>query len=308
MSSTRRIPGGLPSNPRSRIARPSSPHVASHQLGTSPTQKHPQKATLTQRGAFQTASKVNLPHSQNDYHGRTDTRDYGYTSSISSSKSSFWTDTNGSNHSSRTTLRDFGDPTLAGYGNPNPDNLGVYQGRDAEINPIKNSSPVWDRVAVVANVITQEVSKVWSTGLSPLNNIALPDDEGGESHLTFVMRAYHLSKARHPGDLPDWLFSEKERGRGGVSRSDPLDNHSTQERENHPAQQAEPRNRPDIYQVNRTKDSEPLSNNHRFLHTGPSRGTTFPGHKQEIGGSDRLKVKRELRRKPPTANFPSREH
>lgn len=42
-----------------------------------------------------------------------------------------------------------------------------------------------------------------------------------ESHLLRVMRNYHLSKARTPSDLPDWLFSAKERGQpGGSLRSE----------------------------------------------------------------------------------------
>lgn len=35
---------------------------------------------------------------------------------------------------------------------------------------------------------------------------------GSESRLTRAMKAYHIEKARYPGDLPEWLFTERERG------------------------------------------------------------------------------------------------
>ncbi|KAF8902124.1 hypothetical protein CPB84DRAFT_1776672 [Gymnopilus junonius] len=35
------------------------------------------------------------------------------------------------------------------------------------------------------------------------------------------MRAYHLAKARTPSELPEWLFSERERGQGGLLHIDP---------------------------------------------------------------------------------------
>lgn len=44
------------------------------------------------------------------------------------------------------------------------------------------------------------------------------------------MRAYHLSKAQNPSELPNWLFSEKERGQlGGLLRAE-LPSDDTQSR------------------------------------------------------------------------------
>ncbi|KAF8201417.1 hypothetical protein BJ912DRAFT_945316 [Pholiota molesta] len=77
----------------------------------------------------------------------------------------------------------------------------------------------WDKVTEVAAIFTQEMNKVWATGLHPLvaGDVAADD----ESELTRVMRAYHLSKARNPSELPNWLFSERERGQlGGLLRAE----------------------------------------------------------------------------------------
>ena len=41
---------------------------------------------------------------------------------------------------------------------------------------------------------------------------------GSDSHLTKVIKAYHISKASSVADLPDWLFSESERGQTSRSR------------------------------------------------------------------------------------------
>jgi len=46
--------------------------------------------------------------------------------------------------------------------------------------------------------------------LSPKSSSA-ENSPGHGSHLVRVMKAYHLAKARHPSDLPDWLFDERER-------------------------------------------------------------------------------------------------
>lgn len=46
--------------------------------------------------------------------------------------------------------------------------------------------------------------------LSPKSSSA-ENSFGHSSHLVGVMKAYHLAKARHPSDLPDWLFDERER-------------------------------------------------------------------------------------------------
>ncbi|KAJ3485670.1 hypothetical protein NLI96_g4799 [Meripilus lineatus] len=50
---------------------------------------------------------------------------------------------------------------------------------------------------------------------------------GQESRLTRALKSYHISKARAPSDLPEWLFEEKERkvpGRLRVVNPSPEDN------------------------------------------------------------------------------------
>lgn len=102
------------------------------------------------------------------------------------------------------------------------------------------------RVAEVATVLTQEVSKMWSFKIPTLGISS--NDEGillfhysqmihsliklsttePESDLTKAMRAYHLSKACEPSDLPAWLFTDTERGGGGFLRSESLTTGSIQ--------------------------------------------------------------------------------
>lgn len=74
---------------------------------------------------------------------------------------------------------------------------------------LENGDSIWNRVAAAASVLTVNVNKAWYSRIG-----ALEEDEtasGRDSHLIHVMRAYHLAKARHPSDLPDWLFDERER-------------------------------------------------------------------------------------------------
>lgn len=42
---------------------------------------------------------------------------------------------------------------------------------------------------------------------------------GEESRLTRAIKAYHIEKAQQPSDLPEWLFSERERGVRALTRS-----------------------------------------------------------------------------------------
>ncbi|KAG1827353.1 uncharacterized protein BJ212DRAFT_1311724 [Suillus subaureus] len=74
---------------------------------------------------------------------------------------------------------------------------------------LENGDSIWNRVAAAASVLTVNVNKAW------YSRILASDDEetapGRDSHLIRVMKAYHLAKARHPSDLPDWLFDERER-------------------------------------------------------------------------------------------------
>jgi hypothetical protein len=74
---------------------------------------------------------------------------------------------------------------------------------------LENGDSIWNRVAAAASVLTVNVNKAW------YSRIGTSEEEetapGRDSHLIRVMKAYHLAKARHPSDLPDWLFDERER-------------------------------------------------------------------------------------------------
>jgi len=150
---------------------------------------------------------------------------------------------------------------------------------------------VWTRVTEAASALTQEVSKVWATGISlaPLGNGEDEDTQGGESHLTKVMRAYHLSKARTPAELPEWLFSERERGLKGTLRPDPPSNRS----QGVPslAQPAERRNRRDAYHPELPPASERSSQKPPHVSN-----FTAPVQPRAVGGTDRLKMMREHKR------------
>lgn len=119
-----------------------------------------------------------------------------------------------------------------------------------------------------------------------------------ESHLTKVMRAYHLARARTPAELPEWLFSERERGLKGSVAHPERPNNRGQEVPS-PAQPAQRRNRPDNYHSDRS--------------TAPDRSTEKPfrgGNLTEetpartASGTDRLKMMRDLKRNATTVRGP----
>ncbi|KAH7916047.1 hypothetical protein BJ138DRAFT_1097451 [Hygrophoropsis aurantiaca] len=57
--------------------------------------------------------------------------------------------------------------------------------------------------------MTVNVNKAWSAKIEKMSGEETPP--GHDSRLTRAMKAYHLTKARHPTDLPEWLFDERER-------------------------------------------------------------------------------------------------
>ncbi|KAG2157062.1 hypothetical protein DEU56DRAFT_874688 [Suillus clintonianus] len=144
-----------------------------------------------------------------------------------------------SQFSSSTSLEDFLDPSNKSTG---PDktlqtdpNLCLDPHEDPQhgryFSILENGDSVWNRVAAAASVLTVNVNKAWYSriGTSEGEETA----PGRDSHLIRVMKAYHLAKARHPSDLPDWLFDERERKpslssrftespRGAVSNVQPL--------------------------------------------------------------------------------------
>lgn len=96
---------------------------------------------------------------------------------------------------------------------------------------LENGDSIWNRVAAAASVLTVNANKAWYSRIG-----ASEEEEtapGRDSHLIRVMKAYHLAKAHHPSELPEWLFDERERKpslssrftespRGGASDAQPL--------------------------------------------------------------------------------------
>jgi len=144
----------------------------------------------------------------------------------------------------------------------------------------------WNRVSEAANVFTQEVTKAWTAGLNPLglSNGYSGDDKEEESHLTRVMRAYHLSKAQTLSELPDWLFSERERGQvGGLLRTD------TRYADTHKESSGPSRNQVGTNQISSTRNSDAGLKNSS---TPVARAPTLA----KASGADRLKMLRNSRR------------
>ncbi|KIP09116.1 hypothetical protein PHLGIDRAFT_347111 [Phlebiopsis gigantea 11061_1 CR5-6] len=71
-------------------------------------------------------------------------------------------------------------------------------------------SSLWSRVAEAAGSLTVNVSRAWEVNITRYSGEVTPPGE--ESRLARAMKAYHIGKARHPSDLPEWLFDERDRG------------------------------------------------------------------------------------------------
>ncbi|KIM49158.1 hypothetical protein M413DRAFT_21429 [Hebeloma cylindrosporum] len=287
MSSVSRTPRGLPANPRPRAKSATKPPVPPeskyqpHDALSLPTNPRARRPSIPREQMLDSDwNPSQKPRRRNDLSGARNARSSGNSSPTSSSGSSFGARDNRSQASSRTSLQS--DEGRQGKESGSDANS-YLPSRDSTDNDsptanAKDTGFVWNRVAEVASVFTQEFSKVWATGLLPVGTTA--DTEEGESHLTLVMRAYHLSKARTPSELPDWLFSDRERGQVGLLRSPPNDAARTD-----PAQQAQRDSRPD---------------NHGSKNLGPypkdsTRPRTTPPAR--FSGSDRLRSIREDRRK-----------
>jgi len=286
-ASTRRVPLGLPTNPRSR--QPMPVFSGSRQYEDSrPSRSMPASRTRNpppQREQVpDTNRRVYQPQQRDDYPETRNVRRSGDSSSTSSSEneSSFWSRGNSSQSSSRTTPGSDDELTYSEmdretYSNDSQDNNSHSYAA--------NTGYVWSRVTEVANVFTHEVSKVWATGLGN----AVYENVEGESHLINVMRAYHLFKARTPSELPEWLFSERERGQGGLLRLDPRNDGGEAKAE--PIQPAQRRNRPEITYQDKSPRLGTQSKNIK---------TAMPLEQSKVSGADRLKQMRSLRRTAPT--------
>ncbi|KJA20190.1 hypothetical protein HYPSUDRAFT_818903 [Hypholoma sublateritium FD-334 SS-4] len=206
------------------------------------------------------------------------------TSSISST-SSIWAGGKSSVTSSRTTLpsEEEGDQE---QGQKPYLRLNDVQERKREINDAGGFT--WNKVSEAANVFTQEVTKAWTAGLNPLglSNGYSGADKEEESHLTRVMRAYHLSKARTPSELPDWLFSERERGQVGLLRLDARHVDTLKETS------GTSRNQVATSQLSSTRNFDAGLKNFQNFPTPVARAPALA----KASGTDRLKILRDSRR------------
>ncbi|KAG2150625.1 uncharacterized protein EDB93DRAFT_325841 [Suillus bovinus] len=159
-------------------------------------------------------------------------RESSTSASSKSSASSFsFRERMNSQSSSSTSLEDYFKPPTKSTGPDKPSKTVLDQHEDPKhgtyFSTLENGHNIWNRVAAAASVLTVNVNKAW------YSRIGASDEEGGgtsiitfpclpkfsivetapgrDSHLTRVMKVYHLAKARHPSDLPDWLFDERER-------------------------------------------------------------------------------------------------
>ncbi|CAA7271735.1 unnamed protein product [Cyclocybe aegerita] len=290
-----RVTAGLPTNPRQRVARPFPPPQAAPRQQD---EQRPMRSISTPRPRHVSTHSEGVPvtrtrtqsRPRNDYQATRDARlsresnSTSASSSSASSERSFWA--RSSQRSSRTTLPsddklEYNNGGQEGYKpSGSQEESSFYSFRDID------TGVVWSRVTGAASTLTQEVSKAWASGLGPLNH---EDDDEEDSHLTRVMRAYHLSKARTPAELPDWLFSERERGQGGLLRPDAPNDGSHVK----PVPSTERRHPRDMQSFPRPTHSDAQSKSIR----------SRAGHSEEMTaarprptGMDRLKSIRDLKR------------
>lgn len=186
--------------------------------------------------------------------------------------------------------------------------LFVFSGDPSTFNV--DTGHVWSRVTEAANVITG-VGKVLASGLASYSG---GDEEGPhllstsivpnihllilvepDNHLTNVLRAYHLAKAASPSDLPDWLFTERERRLPGFQQSEASS--EGQARGDRLAQTSETSYRRDIHRtqyLERTFEQPPEPTYRRESPSQSSQSRAF---------GDRL---RDLRKVPGASSIPSR--
>ncbi|OAX44610.1 hypothetical protein K503DRAFT_678223, partial [Rhizopogon vinicolor AM-OR11-026] len=137
---------------------------------------------------------------------------------------------------------------------------------------------VWDRVAAAASTLKVNVNKAWTSTIDTSEEGDVETSPGGDSHLVRVMKAYHLAKARHPSDLPDWLFDERQRKSSTGSRFAVPDLQPPSTSSRH------------IY--NEAASRAPHANHSRIAsHIIPSSGRTRPSK-----AADRLKAFRDAKR------------
>lgn len=118
--------------------------------------------------------------------------------------------------SSRTSLdsRDMDDKmddgkTPAGFGSSL---WGSLSGVASNLSNWYNGAPAGGEGASRSHPLTPPHTFPFLTDAPHSRGVCVPLGSGEESHLTRVMKAYYIEKARGPADLPEWLFDERERG------------------------------------------------------------------------------------------------
>lgn len=161
---------------------------------------------------------------------------------------------------------------------------------------------IWSRVAAAAGNLTVNVSKAWAANIATFTGEETPPGE--ESRLTRAMKAYHVSKARYPSDLPAWLFDESERQpkatRSQISTRQADDGYEAVDR----SEPAKPRSLRDIYDAAAASSSSTSATPIRSAR--PS--ARYDDPVQPSKATDRLKALRDAKRSAlkPSAP-PSRE-
>ncbi|PPQ83738.1 hypothetical protein CVT24_007625 [Panaeolus cyanescens] len=288
-------PVGLPSNPRGRVgtspftsaatstkSNTASPLPRPNRAISSPHTRVPSRQIQETQPQYSTRQATQLPRATNVYadeYAPRRSRDSD-SSGSSSSGSSIWAREAASQRSSRTTLQS--------YDGDNEYKDVSTKDSAADVSSFNvDTGHVWSRVTEAASVITG-VGKVLASGLASYNAV---DEDEPDDHLMNVLRAYHLAKAESPSELPDWLFSERERRLAGFQRREPQ--FESQGRDDSYAQSAEMGYRRDIRVTQHSERSF------------ERRAELTPHHEnaQVRGFGDRL---RDVRRIPGGPSFPSR--
>jgi len=69
-------------------------------------------------------------------------------------------------------------------------------------------SLLWSRVVAATGSLSINVAKAWAG--DQVEEVETPT--GQESRITLALKKYHLARVNSPSELPDWLFSDIERG------------------------------------------------------------------------------------------------
>lgn len=298
---------GLPSNPRGRVGTSPFQHSAAsprpsiaqtlprnpgeHRSNRSVTSLPTRPTVTRQLHETQPPRPPAQPSRNIDTYGEEYTprrsRESDHSSASSSSGSSIWAREAASQRSSRTTLQSYdGDDGFKDVSQLPPKDT---TGDPSTFNV--DTGHVWSRVTEAANVITG-VGKVLASGLASYSG---GDEEEPDNHLTNVLRAYHLAKAASPSDLPDWLFTERERRLPGFQQSEASS--EGQARGDRLAQTSETSYRRDIHRtqyLERTFEQPPEPTYRRESPSQSSQSRAF---------GDRL---RDLRKVPGASSIPSR--